>query len=104
MRFHLSMFMLVVFISMAMHAMATAATAATAATPPRDAEAVERQDAAVRHAGETLNEGLKACREEARQHPKASKRDLQICERTARKEFRREVKRARADAAKVAVQ
>ena len=97
MRFHLSMFMMVVFISMAMHAMATAAT------PPRDAQQVQQQDAAVRHAGELLNEELLACREQARQHPKASKRDLQICERTARRDFRREIKRARAGAA-VAVQ
>lgn len=92
MRFHLSMFLMVVFISLAMHAMATAAT------PPRDAAQVMQENAGVRQAGQTLNESLKACREQARQHPKASQRDRQICERTARRDFRRDIKRARADA------
>ncbi|RZJ22778.1 MAG: hypothetical protein EOO54_11320 [Haliea sp.] len=92
MRFHLSMFMMVVFISLAMHGMATAAT------PARDAAQVVQENAGVRQAGQDLNEDLKACREEARQNPKASKRDRQVCERTARRDFRRDIKRARADA------
>ncbi|RZJ10675.1 MAG: hypothetical protein EOO54_21430 [Haliea sp.] len=90
MRFHLSMFLMVVFVSMAMHAMATAAT-------PTDAARFAQQDAGVRDAGKTLNESLKSCREQARLHPKASKRDRQVCERSARRDFRRDVKRARLD-------
>ncbi|MEP6823245.1 MAG: hypothetical protein ABI919_00395 [Ramlibacter sp.] len=89
MRFHPSMFMMAAFISMGMHAMATAAT------PARDPDVVQRQDAAVRQAGKLLNEELSACRDEARKHPRASRRDLQICERAARRDFRREIKRAR---------
>lgn len=91
MRFHLSMFLVVVFVSMAMHAMATAAT-------PPDAQRVQERDAAVRDAGRALNQSLKACQQQARRHPNASRRDRQVCERSARRDFRREVKRVRAEA------
>jgi hypothetical protein len=88
MRFHLSMMLVVIFVSMTMHAMASAAT-------PVDPTRAQRRDAAVHDAGETLNTRLKACREEAARQPKASKRDLAACERAARKDFRADMQQAR---------
>jgi hypothetical protein len=91
MRFHLTMMFVVVAISMAMHAMASAAAPPLTADPER----AGRYDAAVRQAGKPLNDELGACREHAREDPKASKRDLKACERTAQREFRRDVRQAR---------
>ena len=92
MRFHLTMMFVVVAISMAMHAMAHAA----APQLPADSAQAERHDAAVRQAGKLLNDELAACREHAKEDPQASKRDLIACERTARREFRRDIRQARA--------
>ena len=91
MRFHLSMLFVVIAISMAMHAMASAATPKL----PTDPVGAERYDSAVRQAGKVLNDELAACRDHAKQDPKASRRDLIACERTARREFRRDMRQAR---------
>lgn len=90
MRFHLGMMLMVFVVAFGMHAMATAATPKTAADPA----ATERHDAAMRQAGETLNTEIAACREQARQHPKASQRDLKACLADARRAFRKEVRQA----------
>lgn len=88
MRFHLSMMLVVIFVSMTMHAMASAAT-------PVDARHAQQRDAALHDAGEALNARLKACKQEAARQPKASKRDLSACERVARKDFRADIRQAR---------
>ena len=98
MRFHLSMMLMVFAVAMGMHALATAAQPLIGNDPLRAA----RYDAALREAGEHLNGQLGACRDHASQQPKASKLDLKVCERAARREFRREVKLARVTRAPVA--
>lgn len=92
MLFHLTMMLLVIVVSMVMHAMAVAASPGLAGSPAQS----ERYDVAVRQAGEALNEQLTDCREQAKREPKASRRELKACERTARAEFRKHVRQARA--------
>jgi len=91
MRFHMTMLFVVFAVAMAMHALANAAG------PQPTAGQLAARDAGVRQAGEHLNEDLIACRDKARQDPKASKRDLASCERAAKKQFRAEVREARAN-------
>ena len=91
MRFHLFMMAVLVAVSMAMHGMATAQMAPAAV---RTASA-ERYEAALQEAGGELNKRLSACRENARQAPRASARELKACERSARGMFRQDVRHAR---------
>ena len=92
MAFHMTMMMVVLAVSLGMHAMASAGPLPEATTEP-SAEAYQAQ---VQEAGGELNKHLAVCREHAQRTPKASQRELKACERTARTLFKQDVKQARA--------
>jgi Skp family chaperone for outer membrane proteins len=89
MRFHLTMMMVVLAVSLAMHALASAGEV------PADPARAQAYQGQLQEAGLDLNRALQACREQARRDAHASRRELKACERAAQQDFRQDVRQAR---------